>query len=643
MRRLLSRAAWLSLGLSVFVLSERAGAQGQQTVPAFRAGVDLLTLDATVLDRAGEPVPDLQAADFTVSVGGRPRKVVFAQFHGDRTVTSGSVSINAPGTPRTGAPAGDGRIVVFVVDRDSLAPGNEAALLETASSVLDSLGPADAVGLVGVPVGLVDLTRDHARVRAALPLMTGTRPRQEMYRDRNISWDEALAYERRDPRVIAEVVERECYNIPSGMPNRCPPDLVLQAQELLRTGRAHVLSTTSVLDRLAGQLAPLRGPKHVILISGGLAFGQDLLVHFERFAKTAAAARLVLYAVHLDQPDSDVTSRRTIASAFGGREMTAGLGALTGMTGGALFMGVGRAAGVFDRIKTEINNFYVLGVESEPDDAVGTPRALKVAVTRPGLSVRARREVSPLSVPPVATVADRLAALLNQPTDIGELSPGVTTYSTRGTEASSLRVLISCEFAAEGLRLPVDWAFSVLSEGNVVATGSERIEAGISEHAGMTVAAKLLPGRYRLRVAATDATGRVGVTDLPMVVGLRAAGSLQMSDLLVGVADDNGRLSPRGRIPQGTPVSALLEVMAGDPAQLEQVRAVIEVLPAGSAEPLRRFLMAARTGSADTMLMNDAEIATADLPAGRYSASVVILQGDQPVGRVSRAFEVIEK
>lgn len=159
----------------------------------------------------------------------------------------------------------------------------------------------------------------------------------------------------------------------------------------------------------------------------------------------------------------------------------------------------------------------------------------------------------------------------------------------------------------------------------------------------MTVAAKLLPGRYRLRVAATDATGRVGVTDLPMVVGLRAAGSLQMSDLLVGVADDNGRLSPRGRIPQGTPVSALLEVMAGDPAQLEQVRAVIEVLPAGSAEPLRRFLMAARTGSADTMLMNDAEIATADLPAGRYSASVVILQGDQPVGRVSRAFEVIEK
>ncbi len=635
-------ATLLWLAITTFAMPLLAAEREQQPAAAFRAGIDLITLEATVLDRDGVPARDLQPGDFTVTVGGRSRKVVFADFHGDRMepVTDAVAAVRAR---RAGATGGDGRIVVFVIDRDSLASGNEAALLQTASTVLDSLGPADAVGLLGIPVGAVDLTRDHDRVRAALPLMTGTRPRQDMYRDRNVTWEEAVAYERRDPRVIAEVIERECYRIPDdpgGLQNRCPDDLVGQARELLQAGRAQVQSTTSALERLAAQLAPLRGSKHVILISGGLPFGQDLVVHFERFAKRAAEAQLVLHALHLDQPDSDVTNRRTIASAFGGRDMTAGLGALTGMTGGALFMGVGRATGVFDRITTEINNFYVLGVESEPDDASGAPREVKVAVSRPGMTVRSRRDVVSRAGLPVAAAVDPLATLLAQPTDIGELALSATAYSTRGTEASALRVLISSELGAERARLPADWGFAVLNEGNVVATGRERIEAGTPGPPAVTISAKLLPGRYRLRVAANDADGRVGVADVPLVVGLRAAGDLQLSDLIVGVADA-GKLQPRSRIAQGTPLSALIELMSGDPARLEAARAVLEVIPAGSAEPVRRVLMAARTGSSDTILLNGAEVGTTELPPGRYTASVVAMLGDQPVGRVSRAFEVV--
>lgn len=635
-------AALLWLGITIIAMPPLAAERGQQPAAAFRTGVDLLTLEATVLDRDGVPARDLQPGDFTVMVGGRPRKVVFADVHGDRLAPV-TDAVAAERARRAGATGGDGRIVVFVIDRDSLAAGNEAALLQTASTVLDSLGPADAVGLLGVPVGAVDLTRDHDRVRAALPLMTGTRPRQDMYRDRNIAWDEALAYERRDPRVIAEVIERECYRIPGdprGLQPRCPDDLVVQARELLQAGRAQVEATTSALERLAAQLAPLRGSKHVILISGGLPFGQDLVVHFERFATRAAEAQLVLHALHLDQPDSDVTNRRTIASAFGGRDMTAGLGALTGMTGGALFMGVGRAAGVFDRITTEINNFYVLGVESEPDDASGSPREVTVSVNRPGVTVRSRREVVSRPSPIVATAADPLSTLLAQPTDIGELTLSATAYSTRGTEASTLRVLISSELGAGRARLPADWGFAVINEGNVIATGRERIDAGTSDPPAVTISAKLLPGRYRLRVAAKDADDRAGVTDVPLVVGLRVAGDLQLSDLIVGVAD-GGKLQPRSRIAQGTPLSALIELMSGDPARLEAARAVIEVIPGGSAEPVRRFLMAARIGSSDATLLNGAEIDTAALAPGRYTASVVAMLGDQPVGRVSRAFEVV--
>jgi hypothetical protein len=44
--------------------------------PAFRAGVDVVSLDVTVLDRNRRPVRGLTAADFTVLEGGRPRPIV---------------------------------------------------------------------------------------------------------------------------------------------------------------------------------------------------------------------------------------------------------------------------------------------------------------------------------------------------------------------------------------------------------------------------------------------------------------------------------------------------------------------------------------------------------------------------------------
>jgi len=626
--------AVLSLGLVVLATPPTVAARRQQPAAAFRANTDLTIIETTVLDREGAPVRDLGPGDFEVTIAGRPRKVLFADFRGRRTAESAPVNAAATGATGFGA---EGRTVVFVVDRDSLSSGNEKALLDTASTLLDSLDPADAVGLVAIPGAVVDLTRDHPRVRAALPLMTGTRPRPLLTRDRYLTWDEALGYERRDARMIAEVVERECPMLSDGA-QHCPDDLIIQARDMLQAGRAHVQNTTAALTGLADQLAPLRGSKHIILISGGLAFGQDLLSHFNQFARKAAEAQVVLYAVHLDQPDSDAGDRRVVSSAMGGRHLTEGLGTLTSLTGGAFFMGVGRATGVFERITTEINNYYVLGLESEPSDADGPPRELKVKVSRPDMTVRARRDVA--SRPAALAAADPLVALLAQPTDVNELSLGVTAYATRGDEASTLRVLLAAELGRDGARLPADWGFAVLNDGNVVSTGRQRFEAGTSGPLVMTASAKLVPGRYRLRVAARDADGRAGVADVPLAVGLRAAGPLQLSDLIVGIAEE-GKLLPRARIVKGSALSALIEVMSGDPAQLAAARAVLEVLPAGSAEPVRRVLMAARTGSSDTILMNGAEVSTAEMPPGRYTASVVATLAGQPVGRVSRAFEVV--
>ena len=126
----------------------------QQPRPAFRSGIDLLTVQASVLDKDGRPVRDLQASDFIVTVNGQPRKVVFARFNGtDATGVYARSSGTAPAAPAIAAVAPSGSLVMFVVDRDTIRTGSEKAIFATGMTVLDALSPADAVGLVGLPTG----------------------------------------------------------------------------------------------------------------------------------------------------------------------------------------------------------------------------------------------------------------------------------------------------------------------------------------------------------------------------------------------------------------------------------------------------------------------------------------------------------
>lgn len=51
--------------------------------------------------------------------------------------------------------------------------------------------------------------------------------------------------------------------------------------------------------------------------------------------------------------------------------------------------------------------------------------------------------------------------------------------------------------------------------------------------------------------------------------------------------------------------------------------------------------MAVQTVDGASVVINAAEIDTSVLPPGRYTASVVATVDGQPVGRVSRVFEVV--
>ena len=87
--------------------------------------------------------------------------------------------------------------------------------------------------------------------------------------------------------------------------------------------------------------------------------------------------------------------KQAVTSAYGGSEFASGMGNVASMTGGAFFMASGSGAGIFNRIRTEMNNFYELAVEMEGNDKAAASLGIEVKVSRPGVTIRNRRRVLP--------------------------------------------------------------------------------------------------------------------------------------------------------------------------------------------------------------------------------------------------------
>src|SRR5687767_14711918 len=100
------------------LLSAQQAATGQ--TPTFRSGVELVTVDVTVVDRQGNPMRGLGAADFTVSVAGQPRRVVSAEFL-DVAAAQARRAPQPDVVPvSTNEGAAVGRQFVFIVDQSTL-------------------------------------------------------------------------------------------------------------------------------------------------------------------------------------------------------------------------------------------------------------------------------------------------------------------------------------------------------------------------------------------------------------------------------------------------------------------------------------------------------------------------------------------
>jgi VWFA-related protein len=607
-----------------------------QTQTPFRSGVDLIRLDVSVVDASGQPIRDLRPEDFLVKVDGEARSVSFARFYGPDGGASGAEAgakpapVQASTSFASNIGAAPGRVVVIFIDLESMMAGYEKIFLDTASQLVDRLGPSDAVGLLVLPGKSVDLTRDHQQVRQALQQLRGFRTYGAGRHVITIA--EAEAYARQDKMTMDSVIERECRRGETV----CPPELVAEARNILTQADRRIGTMLSSLAVLNTNLQKIEGPKSIVLLSAGLPFRQSSVSYFRELERGAAEAGTNLYVVHLEQPENDASRRTAGGNLLPRSDMVDGLSNVAGYGAGAFFNGVGTAAGVFDNIYTQVVHSYQLGVDSTAKDGDGKMHKVEVQVRRSGAVARVGRD---RFIWTSGRAAMNPVAVLEQPTDLAETPMAAAAYCARGDEASTLKVVVLLELlgqvAAATTPAP-GYAMTITREGETVFHTSDPLTVDASG-ARSVVGVQLAPGRYRMRAAAVDDLGRGGSVELPLVVGLRQAGPFQFSDLILGESSDP--FTPRTHVSLPASIRGIIELYTTDPTQFDGLAVNLELRRSTEEKPIARAKSVLAKSNLERRQVADGQLPAVE-EAGSYVVSAVIEQGGKAIGRISRSVVV---
>lgn len=614
-------------------------AQDIQRPPTFRAGVELIVADVTVVDGDGRPVKDLSPADFTVRVGGDPRTVVSAQFVDSAQIETATRE-PAP-LYSTNEGAGGGRLIALAVDEGNIRAGGARSALRSAARLLDSLTPADRVALFSLPGPgqRVSFTNDFVRVRAALERLPG-RASPILGNRFNLSLAEAIEIADGDRQALQAAMAREC----AGSPN-CADDVTVDAQSM--ADEAHTRGAESVrgLAAVFEDLASIDGPKTLVLVSEGLLLDRGF-EPLSDLAAAAAAARVSLYALRLGTDTFD-SARPGTTMLRDGQVMAQGLETLVGLTRGALFTVTSAGTGIFDRLARELGGYYLVAFEPGPNDRDGKPHQIRIDVRRAGLTVRSRREFkAPDRAAPVSP-EQIIARAIQAPMLMTELPLRVSAYVFE-EGLGKVRLAISAEVGRDRLAADeVAVGFALFDRGGrIVESGMHRRtigppragEPGPLVYVGTITAP---PGDYTLRLAVVDGQGQVGSIDRPVRARVTPADPLRLGDLIVAERGPGALVPPA--IPRVGPdaVTAFLEIYGNSESDLEAAQISIELAESAEAPALvsspAPFTSQRQPGRRIAL----AAVSAALVPPGRYIARARVTVNGRDVGSVMRAFELV--
>ncbi len=427
------RITTLFCGLIVALLI--APVRAQQSAPAFKGGVSLVTVDVTVLDKEGKPVPGLTAADFQVKLNGKVQPIRALSYLEARTDAPESTpAAKGPVMPQlfpvaevkesAPATAPEPRVFVILVDDLSFPPLGGKALFTAAQRFTAGLPGGDLVGFAtSSGPGAVNPTRDRSPIAAALKAVVGEYfdPRsidrgggaggKSPPPDQSIGLSQALDIERGDLTALKEAIARECFNGDRGIfntqsveaiiaSNQCASDIRGQARRTAQLTKQTTDRQVAAFQSVIKAMKPATGIKHLLLLTEGIGITFDAS-SLEPVAQAAADAGIQL-SVMVEEPGMSLTDQgrrdaglQTVAQADTGmskrrREDNAmfvnGAHTMADMVGGAFYRVVGDADPFFRRVVAASSAIYRLAVDPPADAKPGKDFSLVATVRRSGLT-----------------------------------------------------------------------------------------------------------------------------------------------------------------------------------------------------------------------------------------------------------------
>ena len=635
-----------------------------QQAPVFRGGVDLVGVDVVVLDKSGTPVTDLTAADFIVEAGGARRRIVSADYvsAGGGTPAMSPTAAAAP-TASSNTRQPISRTLIFVVDLENILSGEGRLAMQNVADFVGRLGAGDRVGLVALPTGdpRIEPTTDRAALREAVTRLAGISLR---LRDRQMTFGEAAGIAGGDRRSLAaywyRIVDqgrepamgKNC-GPPEGpfeRPLTVPQVCILAAQRTLESVRYHTRRTLDVARSLATAMAPLPGPKGIVLVSGGLLTDGETMAQLREFSTAAERARVSLYSLLIEAPAVEAsagTGNTTETKIFDNQVGLAGLADLALSARGVAQRIHGDATPALERIDRELSGYYLISFERAPGDRDGARVGITVKTTRPDVAIVARKEFTATAAAapaPGAAPADMKAAigaLLQTPDPAAAVPIDVDVYALPASETGAeARAIIAVEVGRRPDSLS-GFGFQVADpSGKVLADGFEspvKAQSKSEARSLLLPAVALSSGKYIARFAAIDAAGQRGSVQHAFEVPAWNTGAIRVSDLFLGDVAGGG-FRPGASVGSDAAVLGVRLIVRDAGAAFDGVRVRLQVARAVDDVPIENIDVPFVQTPDPLRRFADVAVRLARYAPGRYVVTGIVTVKGTEIARRSRSF-----
>jgi VWFA-related protein len=457
----------------------------QSPQSTFRAGVDIVALDVSVLDKNRRPVRGLTAADFTILEGGKPRPIVnFEAIELPMAAKEGAAWTHDVAPDVVSNDPSDGRLMVIMFDA-AIGPGwPTVAARKIANAAIDQLGPGDLAAVIFT---------------------------QDLQRPQNFTADRAkLRYATESRGIgIAQMGPGRC------LCGVCSLDAIKHVADVLREVTRRQKTLFFIGHAIAVDVQPTPGPDDCA------QFTQRATA--EMF-EAAQRANVVIHAFDpagVTPPAAFSAQARASAPTAGKPPSIASLQILAERTGGRAVFNDNQPGDVVPQIFSETATYYLIGFQASDQKSATDFHAIDVRVnrrdavvhTRPGYYAPSFFTTSSKARPAPALSPLESAQQGQLPKSDIPLHVTIAPFGVPGKTDAALAIVMALNpTQALGGRVHV-LTTAYDRDGNALGSQQHTIDvamSGASNKYELISRIDLRPGHYEIRMAAQDETsGRI--------------------------------------------------------------------------------------------------------------------------------------